>query len=537
MNTKKLVAVLLALAMVFSMAGCGGGTADQGHTFTFAISEEIDTLNPLSSWMAVSYEMLLLIYDPLLRYDENLEKVPCLAETWEVSDDQLTWTFHLKEGVKWHDGEPFTSADVKFSYDLFTEQEAYMFATYNEGIVDISCPDDYTVVMKTDAPKANMLMNTSPIVPKHLWEALEDPYNYENEKPIGTGPFLYDSTGEGFIKLTKNPNYFAEIPGNIDNIVFVVYKNPDTAAQALLLGEIDGTSGLSASQIDQMKAEKDVDLILAGVPGFSYVALNIWPESEGVYSPVLLKDKVVRYAIDKCVDREKILSMIYGGAGDVGTTIINPEDKYHYEPVAGELRTFDPVEAGAMLEAAGYKDSNGDGVREAADGTKLSFELISIADNTPEVKTAQMIASNCATAGIEIKLVTMDSGALVDLIGSGDYDMYIWGWGADVDPSVITKIFVTSEWWNLNETGYSDAKYDALFSKQMTLMNEEDRIAAVQEMQKIAYDNAHYIVYAYDNYIQAIRSDKWTNYKTIPEGEGGVFLNMSAYNFMNMTAK
>ncbi|NCB42453.1 MAG: ABC transporter substrate-binding protein [Clostridia bacterium] len=537
MNLKKLIAVLLTLALLFSAAGCGGGTVDEGSTFTVAISEEIDTLNPLSSWMVVSYELLLLIYDPLLRYDENLERVSSLAESWDVSDDQLSWTFHLKEGVTWHDGEPFTSADVKFSYELFTEQEAYMYATYNEGIVDITCPDDYTVVMTTDKPKANMLMNTSPIVPKHIWEALEDPYNYENAVPIGTGPFTFDSEGEGFIKLKRNPNYFAEIPGNIENIVFVIYENSDTAAQALLLGEIDATSSLSSSQIEQLTAEKDVELVLADIPGFSYVALNIWPESEVADANPLLKDKDVRYAIDKCVDREKIVSMIYGNAGEVGTTIVNPKDKYHYEPGTSELRTFDPVAAGEMLEAAGYKDTDGDGIREAADGTKLSFELISIADNTPEVKTAQMIASDCATAGIEIELTTMDSGALVDIIYTGAYDMYIWGWGADVDPSVITKIFITDEWWNLNETGYSDARYDELFYAQMNQMDEELRIEMVKEMQKIAYENAHYIVYVYDNSIQAIRSDKWEGYKKVPSDGGGLVLNMSAYNYMNMTAK
>lgn len=536
MKFKKLIAVLLMFGMLFSVAGCGGGTVDEGSTFTVAISEEIDTLNPLSSWMVVSYELLLLIYDPLLRYDENLERVPALAESWEVSDDQLSWTFHLREGVTWHDGEPFTSADVKFSYELFTEQEAYMYATYNDGIVDITCPDDYTVVMTTDKPKANMLMNTSPIVPMHIWEGLEDPYNYENAIPIGTGPFTFDSEGEGFIKLKKNPNYFEEMPGNIENIVFVIYENSDTAAQALLLGEIDATSSLSSAQIEQLQGEEGVEVILADIPGFSYVALNIWPESEVPDANPLLKDKEVRYAIDQCVDREKIVSMIYGNAGEVGTTIVNPKDKYHYEPVEGELRTFDPVAAGEMLEAAGYKDTDGDGIREAADGTKLSFELISIADNTPEVKTAQMIASDCATAGIEIELTTMDSGALVDVIYTGEYDMYIWGWGADVDPSVITKIFITDEWWNLNETGYSDARYDELFYAQMNQMDEAQRIEMVKEMQQIAYENAHYIVYVYDNSIQAIRTDKWEGYKKVPADGGGLILNMSAYNYMNMTA-
>lgn len=537
MKGKKRIAILLTLAMLLTTAGCGGGaTVEEDRTFTFALSEEVDTLNPLSSWMAVSFELLLLIYDPLVRYDTQLQQLPCLAETWEVSDDQLTWTFHLAQGVTWHDGEPFTSADVKFSYELFTEMEAYMYAGYNEGIADISCPDDYTVVMTTDAPKANMLMNTSPIVPKHIWEGLEDPYNYANDVPVGTGPFKFDSEGEGFIKLARNENYFGQIPGDIDNIVFVTYENPDTAAQALLLGEVDGTSGLTAAQIPQMESAEEVELVLADIPGFSYVAINIWPESEVAGANPLLKDKVVRYALEYCTDKAKIVSMAYGDAGEVGTTIVNPGDKFHYEPTAQELRIYDPEKAAAMLEEAGYKDIDGDGVREAADGTKLSFELISIADNTPEVKTAQMMAAGCALAGIELKLVTMDSGALTDVVYTGDYDLYIWGWGADVDPTVITRIFVTDEWWNLNETGYSDARYDELFYEQMTVMDEARRIAMVQEMQKIAYENGHYIVYVYDNYIQAIRSDRWTGYQQIPPGVGGLFLNLTAWNYMNMKA-
>lgn len=411
-----------------------------------------------------------------------------------------------------------------------------MYATYNEGISDISCPDDYTVVMTTAEPKANMLMNTSPIVPKHIWEGLEDPYNYENSEPIGTGPFKYDSRGEGFIKLSRNEAYFNELAGDIENVVFVLYENSDTAAQALMLGEIDGTSGLASSQIQQLQDAEGVELVLADIPGFSYVAINIWPDSEGVPANPLLKDKAIRYALEHCTDKEKIVSMIYGDAGDVGTTIINPGDKFHYEPTAEELRLYDPEKAAGILEAAGYKDTDGDGIREASDGTKLSFELISIADNTQEVKTAQMIAAGCAEAGIEIVLTTMDSGALTDLIYAGDYDLYIWGWGADVDPTVITKIFITDEWWNLNETGFSDARYDELFYAQMNEMDEAARIEMIREMQKIAYENAHYNVFIYDNYIQAIRSDKWEGYQQVPQGSGGLFLNMTAYNFMNMTA-
>jgi peptide/nickel transport system substrate-binding protein len=537
MNAKKRIALLLTLVMLLCAAGCGsGGMVDEGHTFTIAISQEVDTLNPLSAWMSVSDEVLMLVYDPLVRYDEQHNSVPCLAESWEVSDDYLTWTFHLAEGVTWHDGEPFTSHDVKFSYELFVEEDAYMYSSYMDGISDISCPDDYTVVMQTEYTKANMLMNPSPVVPRHIWEELDDPYEYGNDHPIGTGPFEFTSEGEGFIKLSKNENYFMDIPGDIEHIVFVLYENADTAAQALLLGEIDGATGLTAAQIEQMQKAENVDLVLADVPGFSYVAFNTWPESEYEGGNPLLREKAIRHAIEYCMDKEKIASMAYGDAGDIGTTLVNPSTDYHYAPTGDELRSYDPDKAAALLEAAGYRDTDGDGIREAADGTKLSFELITIADNTPEVKTAQMMAAGCKLAGIELRLVTMDSGALGDLVYVGDYEMFIWGWGADSDPPAIMRIFITDEWWNLNETGFSDARYDELYFLQQTLMDEDARIAAVHEALKIAYDNAHYIIYIYDNDIQAIRSDKWTNYRQIPEGEGGIYMNGSAWNYMNIKA-
>jgi peptide/nickel transport system substrate-binding protein len=537
MKAKKRIAVLLALVMLYCAAGCGsGGVVDEGHTFTISISQEVDTLNPLSAWMAVSYEVLQLVYDPLVRLDENQDVIPCLAESWDVSDDDLTWTFHLAEGITWHDGEPFTSHDVKYSYELFVEEDAYMYASFMDGIVDISCPDDYTVVMRTEYPKANMLLNPSPVVPRHIWEELDEPYEYGNDHPIGTGPFAFASEGEGFIKLSKNEDYFMDMPGDIEHIVFVLYENADTAAQALLLGELDGTIGLTAAQIDQMQKAKNVDLVLADIPGFCYVGINTWPASELPSANPLLRDKVVRHAIEYCTDKEKIVSMAYGNAGDVGTTLINSSSEYHYEPTDSELRSYDPDKAAALLEAAGYRDTDGDGIRETSDGKKLSFELISIADNTEEVKTAQMMAAGCKLAGIELRLVTMDSGALGELVSAGDYDMFIWGWGADMDAPAILRIFISDEWWNLNETGFSDARYDELYYLQQTLMDEDERIAAVWEAQKIAYDNAHYIIYIYDNDIQAIRSDKWTNYKQIPAGEGGLYMNGSIWNYMNMKA-
>ena len=195
MKKNRLLAYLLALFLCISLAGCGGGaqTSESVNTFRIGTPVSIDTLNPLASYMQVGFEVFLLVYDPLVRYDENFEPTGCLAESWETSEDGLTWTFHLKDGVKWHDGEPFTSEDVKFTYDTMMESGlGYMYSTYLAGIDSVECPDANTVVIKTDEPKANMLMNTTPILPKHIWSEIkpEELETYANEKPIGTGPFL-----------------------------------------------------------------------------------------------------------------------------------------------------------------------------------------------------------------------------------------------------------------------------------------------------------------------------------------------------------
>ncbi|MEG1291281.1 MAG: ABC transporter substrate-binding protein, partial [Lachnospiraceae bacterium] len=192
-NVKPLVAILLSLVMImsFSLAGCGSSdNGSDGKTFTVAVTQEIDSLNPLSAWLEVSHEALLLMYDPLVRYDKNLEPEPCLAESWEVSPDQLTWTFHLVKDVKWSDGEPFTSKDVKFTYEFYKENDSYLYSSYLSDMDNIKCPDDNTLVIVTKEPKANMLMNTSPIVPEHIWKDVKDPYNWANAKPVGTGPFI-----------------------------------------------------------------------------------------------------------------------------------------------------------------------------------------------------------------------------------------------------------------------------------------------------------------------------------------------------------
>jgi peptide/nickel transport system substrate-binding protein len=532
---KKLMAVILSIVMVLSiglgLGGCGGGSKTG---MVIGTGEFVDTLNPLTAWAMMSAEVFNLIYDPLVRYDENLESVSCLAKSWDLSDDNLTWTFHLVE-ANWQDGEKFTSADVKYTYELFMGDVGAksMYNSYLSGITSITCPDDQTVVIKTSEPKANMLQNTTPILPKHIWKDIdeEDLSTYANDTPIGTGPYKFAEKGDGSLTLTLNEDYFGT-KGTVPSYSFVKYKNSDSAAQALKTGEIDAALALNAAQLSQLKSEDGIDVISGEIPGFMQVSINV-SDKKASTGNAILKDVEVRHALEYCIDKQKGLDMAFSGAGTVGTTIINPSDPFHWEPSASLLRGYDVKEAKQILEGAGYKDTDGDGIREDSAGNPLEFELICIADNTEDVKYGQIIKAGCAKAGIEIDCVTMDSGALTDKLLAHDYDLFIWGWGADVDPGAILDILTTDYG---NEPDWSNAEYDKLFLKQAVTMDQDKRIEIVQKMQQIVYEEAPYIVLLYDNSIQAVRSDKWEGYVQVPEN-GCYFLNLSIVNYMNMHSK
>lgn len=531
---KKLLAIILSIVMVLSV-GIGFGSCGTAKTgMVIGTGEFVDTLNPFTAWAMMSSEVFNLIYDPLVRYDKNLKSVPCLAESWTISDDNLTWTFKLAE-AKWHDGEAFTSADVKYTYELFMTKAgaASFYGSYLTGIKSIECPDARTVVIKTAEPKANMLQNTTPILPEHIWKDVGEKgiQTYTNDSPVGTGPYKFGEMGDGTLTLLRNDDYFST-PGNVPSYSFVEYKNSDSAAQALKTGEIDAALALNAAQLAQLQKEDSIDVISGQIPGFMQVSINVSKKSGATGDP-LLKDVRIRHAIEYCIDKQKGLDMAFSGAGTIGTTLINTSDPYHWEPPASLLRNYNIAKAKQILQNAGYKDTNGDGIREDSKGNPLKFQLISIADNTEDVKYGQIIKAGCKEAGIDIDCVTMDSGALTDKLTAYNYDMFIWGWGADVDPGAILAVLTTDYG---NEPGWSNAEYDKLFLKQAITMDPSERTAIVKHMQQIVYEEEPYIILLYDNSIQAIRSDKWKGYVQVPQN-GCYFLNMSIVNYMNMQAK
>ncbi|MBN2259864.1 MAG: ABC transporter substrate-binding protein, partial [Clostridiales bacterium] len=284
MKNCKMIVIMISLIMILSLfqASVLGAENKELEVMRIGITVEVDSLSPLISYSQIGYEVFMLIYDSLVTFDENLEPVPGLAKKWTVSDDETEWTFVLRDDVKWHDGESFTSSDVKFTYDLLLENELGMYSGYLGGITEVSCPDDYTVVMKTENPKANMLFNACPILPEHIWKDVssEEYETWPNENPIGTGAFKFVKFKLGeYLQLAANDDYFNGRP-KMDELVYVLYANTDTLAQSLKLGEIDAAINFSTSQLKSLQDEKGINAISAVALGFTELSFNSWEDAQ-----------------------------------------------------------------------------------------------------------------------------------------------------------------------------------------------------------------------------------------------------------------
>ncbi|MBI9106328.1 MAG: ABC transporter substrate-binding protein [Spirochaetales bacterium] len=495
---------------------------------------EPDSLSPFVSYTQAGAEVFSLLYDSLVNFDENLVPQGNLASSWSLSSNQLEWTFNLVEGVKWHDGENFTSEDVKFSYELMMESGLGLYSDFLTGITEIECPDENTVIIRTEKPKANMLMITAPIVPEHIWKdvAFEDLELWENEHPIGTGPFSFVQWNSGeFLKLKANSSYFNGKPA-IEELIFVLYANNDTMAQALKTGELDAAINMNVNQVKALKKEAGISVISAAAFGFTELSVNasLDPELQGNSN---LQDPVVRQALEWALDKQNIIDVAYAGQGIPGTTLVPPDNFWHYEPAAGKKRSFNPEKAKSLLEAAGYRDSNGDGIREDGSGNSLIFNFMLRAKSAEEVKAGQMISGMLKNIGIGTEIETVDDGVLVDRIYAGEFDLFIWGWGTDVDPTTILAVMSTDQIGNLSDCNYSNPVYDEMLLEQSTLMNKTERQKMVWKMQEILYDDAPYIILFYDAAVQAVRTDRWQGWKQIPEN-GPYFFNLTSINYKNV---
>jgi len=512
--------------------------------------QEPDNLNPFIGVQGIDYMFWHMNYDFLVGFDsKTLEPRPELATEWTVSEDGKEWTFTIREGSTWQDGEPVTAGDVAFTFNYIVDNELLNLSTYTNGITGAEVIDDTHVKVFTSAPKANMLRMVVPILPEHIWSKVSGKAattSYQNKPPIvGNGPFQLVEWKKGkFVRFEANPAYWAGKP-KVDEVVFQLYTNPDTMAQDLKLGTIDGAVDIPPAQFGPLGSEEGITTSQSTSWNFIELAMNCYDSPDSKGNPVL-KDQQFRTAVNWAVDRQKVVDVAYQQYATLGSSLIVPYSKYHWEPPADLAFTYDPAKANEILDAAGYKDVDGDGFRETKDGEQLSLRFYATTDSVQNQTAAKLIVGWLEDVGIKLDLQVIDAGTLINYQYeyTGDtytpnWDLFIWYWVQDVDPNFIVDIYTPQQIEGWNDCLWTDPEYTALNDEQIQTIDEAQRIPIIQEMQQIFYEGAGYAILAYPYQLEAFNTDKWQGWVHVPSeasGQEGAVIysynNIDTYRFV-----
>lgn len=506
-------------------------------TFRIGVGWDVNSLNPFAMQSTTDIEIVRNVYDTLTWWDQNYQVAPDLATKWSVSDDGLVWTFTTRTGVKWHDGVPFTAHDVAFTYNLIMKSKNYFYIDYFQGVKSVEAPDDTTVVITCTKPSTQMLNLWVPILPEHLWKDIPlDKLSTLADPPlVGTGQLMIDQVKKGsYVSLKPNKDYF-EGATTVDEVILEIYQNLDSLAQDYKVGHLDAAIFESSAYLRPISNMTGSTKVVADRLGFHELSINCWTDKASKGNP-LLRDKRIRQAMNWAIDKEKINQQAMLGTAKVGTSILCPLQAFwHWEPPADQLVTYDPERAKQILDAAGYTDRNGDGVRESSDGKKLEFRLTAMTQYPPDIIAAKLIAGYLKDVGIATKIEVVDEGSFIDrLYGGADYDMAVWSFDGDPDPYFMLSAFTTGQVGGWSTCNYSNATYDQLFVQQGETLDRAERKKIIDRMQEILYEDAPYIVLWYQNQAQAYRTDRWTGWELLPTKTGRPFFNQMHGTFANL---
>lgn len=500
-------------------------------------SSEPDTMNPLTTYSTEATEVLQLIYDYLIGYGTDLKPEPELATSYSYSTDGTSITFNLRTGVTWSDGQPFTSADVKYTYDTIHNNSLSAYAQWLTHLTSVETPDASTVVLHFDKPQAFDPALAIPIVPKHIWSSMSTDaiQKFANDTPVGTGPFTLTSWKKGeTVTLARNPKFWgpAPIPAGV---VYVLYANEDVMAQALKRGDVDVLTEVPPTIWDGLQNTANVKAIALPSWSFHHIGFNVDDAAKSKGNP-LLKDKTIRQALSYALDRNQLVQIALAGHGKPGSTIVPLGlSDWHYEPTPAEAMNNDPAKANAMLDAAGYTARNSGGTRMSPAGKPLEFRLIAIESTDVDVKAAGLFRDAAARVGIKLDLSTLDENTLGSTVYNAqapDWDIFVWGWDSSVpDPGYMLGVPLCSQIGNNNDVFYCNKAYDALYDQQSTTIDPVARKAITDQMQQQFYSDAAYLVMWYQDKLQAYRTDKWTNWTEVT---GGIVFNFTRDNYLHI---
>ena len=476
--------IACALAVIALTAGCGKSPqTDEPGAITFLIESTPLSLDPRIGTDAWSEDLDGLLFDGLVDRDAQMNVVPDLAQTWETPDPQ-TYVFHLRRGVKFHDGRSLTSADVKFTIDSILSRE---LASPKRGaflrVKSVEAPDDATVIVRLSEAYASFLLNVSRlaigIVPKGSGDVAHH--------PVGTGPFRFVSmTPDEEIILERNPDYFGPQP-KLDRVRFRIVPDTITRALELRKGTADIGGVNSMTQDMAVALEKQPGIAVEDEPGTSigYVAFNF-------DDPILAK-RDVRQALAYATDRDTIIRYLLRGKARPASSLL-PPNHWAYEPNVKQY-PYDPDQAERLLDAAGFP--------RAANGVRFRLTLKTSTEESTRL-LGEALAEQWRRVGVDLTLRPLESATLQSDIGRGSFQLYTLRWTGytNDDPDIFDYVFSSKRMPpdGANRGHYRYPALDALIDQQRIEMDHDKRKAILSEIQKMVAENEPYInLWYYDN--------------------------------------
>lgn len=434
-------------------------------------------------------EINSLLFNGLTAHDKDNNIIPALAKSWDYDEATLTYTFHLRDDVKWHDGEPFTAEDVKFTYDTINNPDnGSEIATNYEDITNIEIVDDYTVKITLKNKNVAMLDYLSVgIIPKHILEGQDIMTSDFNRHPIGTGPYKFANWDEGQgITLVKNEDYFRK-PPNIDKIIFKIVNDTKARVMQLKSGELD-LAQVTPKDIETFKNDDSFVVDIMKTSDYRGIMYNF-------NYPLFKENRELPNALSYAIDREAIVDNILLGYGDAA---YSPLQMGIYNNSEMEKFEYNSEKAKQLLEEAGWKLGS-DGIY-SKNGTKLSFELVCMEGDQERIDMANFVAQELKQIGVDVR-VTVKSD-----IDWENQAAFLIGWGSPFDPDDHTyKVFSTNGGANYNS--YSNEKIDELLTKARQTDFYEERLEYYKEFQEEMTKDLPYTFLAYIDSIYVAKNN------------------------------
>ncbi len=527
---RKLFRLLLMLACGLLAACTAAPTPEPPAVARIGYGGSPDTLNPGTAVLTEAYTIFALVYDALYTYNLDGTYSLGLAESVDRSADGLTYTYKIRSGIKFHDGQPLTARDVAFTYNLNKAHAEYPYMNpYTASMESITAPDDTTVVIRLNAviPNIESQLVFQYVLPAHVWQAHAAgaaAVEFENETLIGSGPFKLLEYKQGeFVRLGANKQHFSR-PPKVDEVIFQTIGNPDALVQAVSTGQVDMITELPNAAAEKLGKAPNVKVVSAApfAPAVSDIIFNqatsaSCPSKSACTGNVALQDRQVRVALAHATNKQQLIDVLLLGKGTPGLTLI-PNGLGMWFNNSLQDYEYNPAKANKILDDAGYIYSGE--IRCAVldcppyGSPIMNFRMYWPSDSVDAPRMAELLAGMWKEIGVGVQPQAIDPDALTALCCPAfDFDIMLWGWGSDPDPNLLLNVMRTeSIATGSSETGYSNARYDALYEQQSVELDLKKRQALVWEMQRQVHEDAVYIIPYYEMQVQAVRTDRFTGW-------------------------